>query len=419
MQNLQEELQKAKLVRQLKLDQKTKETIPSPPAKPSPPPKPCNLVSTVVSENESTEDRFAKYKTMKKLNLPEGAIRQKMMTDGFSLADQNFFFDAVTNITDSASPVLEKPITIPPIPPPPKQPIPVSSTESAVKTKSKAEPICQGTPQPVQVEETANEIISVSYKSPCQMEMLVETKIVEQVKQTDEPKSDEAKVNEHIIKVVNLSTKEKLKKFYEIKKVAENVFRRNMIDAGIPLEEIEVFLHASEANLNKNEKCVVYVDESTSVNSSPLSSPTQAVRMNKPISYPAVVPSDELINQYDNIQDNKDKDIQIHNGNRHGVMLKKSRESEVSGVTTSSNSVASVGYDLDVTKGSLSSIPNARSPVANSPSRSTTNKSNLSSLRNSPEAGSGTRTRPTSEDCTKFSIRTKSVCSVSINALYE
>ncbi len=36
--------------------------------------------------------RFLKYDKMKKL-LPEGAVRQKMMTEGISAADIDAFFD--------------------------------------------------------------------------------------------------------------------------------------------------------------------------------------------------------------------------------------------------------------------------------------------------------------------------------------
>ena len=64
------------------------------------PPPPPQTASSVV-ENV----KFATYDKMKKMNLPEGAIRQKMSSDGLSSADVDAFFSGVASSSSSSSPI--------------------------------------------------------------------------------------------------------------------------------------------------------------------------------------------------------------------------------------------------------------------------------------------------------------------------
>lgn len=67
---------------------------PGPPAMPprGPPPPVAAAPAAAESGGDPSEDPYYKYIKMRNMNLPEGAIRQKMMTDGLSPDEQDAFF---------------------------------------------------------------------------------------------------------------------------------------------------------------------------------------------------------------------------------------------------------------------------------------------------------------------------------------
>jgi hypothetical protein len=68
---------------------------PAAPAAPTRPPAPLPSPpqgSAQGSGQGGGNEKFGKYNMMRKLNLPEGAIRQKMMTDGLTDAEMDEYF---------------------------------------------------------------------------------------------------------------------------------------------------------------------------------------------------------------------------------------------------------------------------------------------------------------------------------------
>ena len=53
----------------------------------------------VISNNN---DKYRKYEPMRKMHMPEGAIRQKMMIDGVTEAELDVFFSNKTSDNDGA-----------------------------------------------------------------------------------------------------------------------------------------------------------------------------------------------------------------------------------------------------------------------------------------------------------------------------
>jgi hypothetical protein len=104
------------------------------PVPPPPPPPPTPAKGVTVSSGETgglDEEKYGKFIKMRKLNLPEGAIRQKMLIDGLSAAEQDSFFNdggINSNTAPSTSVAPPKPpgIVKPPVAPaaPPKPPTP-------------------------------------------------------------------------------------------------------------------------------------------------------------------------------------------------------------------------------------------------------------------------------------------------------
>jgi hypothetical protein len=78
------------------------EPTPSPQAHRLPPPPPEQ--ATTAAAEEAPEDlKFEKYRKMQKLRLPEGAIRQKMSSEGISASDIEAFFQGKVMSSSSAS----------------------------------------------------------------------------------------------------------------------------------------------------------------------------------------------------------------------------------------------------------------------------------------------------------------------------
>jgi hypothetical protein len=98
--------------------------VPNPPAPAAPP-----VESPESSSENPSEDKFAKYGKMKRMNLPEGAIRGRMAIDGLSPQDIEAFFSGGGGEEVSNPPVVKIPPPAPiapPVPPPiPKPPAPV------------------------------------------------------------------------------------------------------------------------------------------------------------------------------------------------------------------------------------------------------------------------------------------------------
>lgn len=69
-------------------------TVPPPPTRSTPPPPPMSSVPQSSANVDEEDDPLRKYKKMKEM-LPEGAVRQKMMVDGFSDEDITKFLAGV------------------------------------------------------------------------------------------------------------------------------------------------------------------------------------------------------------------------------------------------------------------------------------------------------------------------------------
>ena len=101
-------------------------TVPPPPSAPSA----AQAVATPVSPPaEAAEDPMKKYRTMLKLNLPEGAIRQKMKADGFAFSVIDAFIKTNGAITTPAAAVVDdklKAAVTNPVLRPPNTPAPIA-----------------------------------------------------------------------------------------------------------------------------------------------------------------------------------------------------------------------------------------------------------------------------------------------------
>lgn len=76
--------------------------------------KPMIAVAAASSGPSADDLRFAKYEKMKKM-LPEGAVRQKMVADGFTESDINKFFNASGAVAAFSKPVAKAPaVELPP-----------------------------------------------------------------------------------------------------------------------------------------------------------------------------------------------------------------------------------------------------------------------------------------------------------------
>ena len=79
---------------------------PAPVAVPPPAPTP---VAAPAAESEAVEDKYSKYKIMQRMNLPEGAIRQKMSRDGISGAEIDSFLASVGVVSETPAPTPSMP----------------------------------------------------------------------------------------------------------------------------------------------------------------------------------------------------------------------------------------------------------------------------------------------------------------------
>ena len=115
----------------------------TPPAPTPATPLPAPAASTPAPSSSSDGGKYDKYKTMQRLNLPEGAIRQKMSGDGFPAAEIDAFLSSSngggseTSNTPApkpaAAPIVEKPklvISMPEAAPPTRN---LTSSDSTTK----------------------------------------------------------------------------------------------------------------------------------------------------------------------------------------------------------------------------------------------------------------------------------------------
>ena len=89
---------------------------PAPTAVPPPAPTP---VAVPEAASEGAEDKYSKYKIMQRMNLPEGAIRQKMSRDGISGAEIDSFLASVGVVSETPAPTP----SVPKVEPPKKEPV--------------------------------------------------------------------------------------------------------------------------------------------------------------------------------------------------------------------------------------------------------------------------------------------------------
>jgi hypothetical protein len=96
------------------------------------PPPPPPFKSINASESHSDTEKFSKYEKMRRM-LPEGAVRQRMNSDGFSVEEIDLFLNSPMSNAPIPSPPprdfkIELSTTDPPLPPPPASP---SSSDAA------------------------------------------------------------------------------------------------------------------------------------------------------------------------------------------------------------------------------------------------------------------------------------------------
>ena len=119
------------LMEQLKMKQQTKTESVAPVKEPIAPPINVNeaIPAPVAAVASLSDDKYAKYKTMQKLNLPDGAIRQKMTGDGFKSDEIETFLNgsSATPAPASTSPSKEQPKST--VPPPATKPSPTLKVE--------------------------------------------------------------------------------------------------------------------------------------------------------------------------------------------------------------------------------------------------------------------------------------------------
>lgn len=70
----------------------------------------CSAMSTSIQSSSTNDNisiieqtRYAKYSKMKEMKIPDSAVKQKMMTDGFSSDEINQFFNSCKNPSTSSS----------------------------------------------------------------------------------------------------------------------------------------------------------------------------------------------------------------------------------------------------------------------------------------------------------------------------
>ena len=125
------------LMDQLKLKQQTKTEV-TPEVKESIAPS-INaneaVTAPISAPPSSSDDKYAKYKTMQKLNLPDGAIRQKMTGDGFKSDEIDTF------LSSNSSAALAPTSTLPPKEQPKSTPPPPAAKPSpSLKVEPKSSP---------------------------------------------------------------------------------------------------------------------------------------------------------------------------------------------------------------------------------------------------------------------------------------
>ena len=127
-------------------------TVPPPPSAPAA--AQASVTPPVPPPAESAEDPMKKYRTMLKLNLPEGAIRQKMKVDGFSFSVIDAFIKTNGAITTPAAVVvddkLKEAVAHPVLHPhnstpiaPKQQPLPQAALEAHIPDHIDAYPLHQ------------------------------------------------------------------------------------------------------------------------------------------------------------------------------------------------------------------------------------------------------------------------------------